>query len=159
MYTATMARRDLDEWMLQVAADFQRHTSGRDNPRARVASQRDWAPRVDLLEAENHFVVRLELAGVEPSAVSVHFDAKRHTLVVRGGRSDQLCKGDERYNPLQLEIETGAFTREIALPHVQVDVSAAQASWTNGLLQLVVPKVAMPDDVVEIRRITIERIK
>ncbi len=154
-----MAKRDLDEWMLQVAADFQRHTSGGRNPRAGVAQQRDWAPRVDLFEAEGHFIVRLELAGVEADHVTIQFDHKRHTLVVKGVRSDGVCDGRRRYNPLQLEIETGAFYREIALPHVAVDVRATQASWTNGLLQLVVPKETDSVDVVEVRQITIERVK
>lgn len=152
-----MARRELDDWMLQVAADFQRHARSHGDPRAGIAHQRDWAPRVDLLEAESHFVVRLELAGVDADHVSVQFDHKRHTLVVRGERSDDLCKHDERFNPLQLEIETGAFTREIALPHVPVDVRATRATWTNGLLQLVVPKETAPVDVMEVRRISIKR--
>ena len=153
-----MPRRELDEWMLQVAADFQRHTSSTRSVRSGVASQRDWAPRVDLLEAETHFVLRVELAGVEPGDVTIQFDPKRHTLIVRGERADNLCGGKDRYNPLQLEIETGAFTREIALPHVMVDVRNAQASWTNGLLQIVLPKETEPDEI-EVRRITIQRLR
>lgn len=153
-----MPRRELDEWMLQVAADFQRHTSSAKNMRSGVAHQREWAPRVDLLESEDHFVLRVELAGIEPGNVTIQFDPRRHTLVVRGERADGLCHSKARYNPLLLEIETGAFTREIALPHVMVDVQRAQASWTNGLLQVVIPKEAETDDVT-VRRITIQRLK
>lgn len=153
-----MPRRELDEWMLQVAADFQRHTGSTRNLRGGFTQQREWAPRVDLLEAETHFILRVELAGVDPGQVAIQFDPKRHTLVVKGERADGLCGRKERYNPLQLEIETGAFTREVPLPHVLVDVRNAQASWTNGLLQVVVPKETYLDEV-EVRHITIQRLK
>lgn len=101
-----------------------------------------WAPAVNLYEDEDAFHVVVDLAGVDPSAV---------TLKIEGGR---LILGGERPTPRPgrgkrmacthlMEIDHGLFLRSVEVPS-SVDVEAIIAKYRSGLLWITLPKKPLP---------------
>jgi HSP20 family protein len=82
--------------------------------------------------------VVVELAGVDPADLRI--DASATRLVVHGERRRPAAVG-RVYQ--QMEIEYGAFRREIALAE-PVDVESATATYDRGLLTVVLPLAQRP---------------
>ena len=79
----------------------------------------------------------VELPGVEPETVHVFADDR--TLLIAGERCRPQVEG--RYQ--LMEIEYGPFQRRLALPEL-VDAGAARATYSRGLLTIVLPIAAKP---------------
>ena len=97
-----------------------------------------WTPATDAWETEHEFVVQLDLPGLTPDQVDVNFD--RNTLTVRGTRGatiPQAEKGELRV--FFAERTPGSFTRSLRFPQY-VESSKIEASFTNGVLTITVPK-------------------
>lgn len=116
-------------------------------------------PRIDLLEAEHHILVRAELAGVHQGKVTLSYNADRHTLTLKGERLDDLRLSQDRYQAHLLEIEEGAFSREVPLPTAVIDFGAAKASFKNGILSVILPKLRQHEPVFIVERVTIKKEK
>lgn len=97
-----------------------------------------WLPPVDTYETEGSFVIELDLPGVHPENVDISFE--RGTLTIQGTRAPTLQKpekGELRvYNAERL---SGPFVRAIRLPEY-VDGEHIEASYTNGVLTVSIPK-------------------
>lgn len=78
-------------------------------------------------------VVKLELSGIDPDAVSL--EVEENVLRVSGTRSDQRHP-DAIYQ--QMEITYGRFERAVMLPP-EVDATKASASYSGGYLEIVMP--------------------
>ena len=97
-----------------------------------------WTPALDAWETEHAFVVQLDLPGLTPDQVDVNFD--RNTLTVRGARGatiPQVEKGELRV--FFAERTPGTFSRSLRFPQY-VESSKIEASFTNGVLTITVPK-------------------
>ena len=105
-----------------------------------------WAPSVNLYEADDHYLVCVDLAGVVKEAIDVQVVDQQ--LILKGSRSVPLHPNAEvgsgkqpppRLRVHLMEIDHGAFSREVELPE-----NAAQdrirASYRNGLLWIEIPK-------------------
>jgi HSP20 family protein len=94
-------------------------------------------PRVDVYYCGDPpmAVIKAELAGIEIG--DVHLEARGRTLVISGERRSRDTEG-RAYQ--QLEIETGAFERAVALG-VDVDATQARATYENGILRVELPIV------------------
>lgn len=97
---------------------------------------RAWEPAIDIYEKEREIVVLVELAGVKQDEIEVIIE--RSTLVVRGVRASTTSQCPKTYH--QMEIHHGPFERGILLP-APVEVEQAKASYENGLLEIVLPKL------------------
>jgi HSP20 family protein len=95
-----------------------------------------WQPNADVLETDDHFIVRLELAGVPKEQVHILYQEGR--LVIYGQRQDPLAKSPTRY--LQLEINYHEFERVIIMPD-DVQEDRIEAKMEDGILRVVIPKV------------------
>jgi HSP20 family protein len=95
-----------------------------------------WIPAMDVLETEDRFVVKLELAGIDPEDVEVAVEDS--TLSVSGNR--ELSTGTNEENYHRLERRYGSFSRSITLPQT-VDTEKVEASFDKGVLTVEVPKV------------------
>src|SRR5690349_7837139 len=104
------------------------------------ARSKGWSPRIDLIETETHVVLKVELAGVRADKVAVHYSATKHTLTLKGWRTDTAVFPNERQTVHQLEIDYGEFWREVQLPDVMVKVEDVRASFRIGMLLLAIPK-------------------
>ena len=105
-------------------------------PRVRFAPSA-WEPSIDMYETADNLVVVAELAGVNQEEVRISVHAK--TLIIRGQRRERQAGSNRTY--YQMEISTGPFERGVLLP-VAVDAEQATASYDNGILHIVLPKVS-----------------
>jgi HSP20 family protein len=96
---------------------------------------RRWYPAMDLVETEEHFVLRADLPGVAESDVKVELED--NVLTISGERStENEVKNGGFY---RLERATGVFSRALTLPE-GIDADAVQASFDKGVLEVRVPK-------------------
>ncbi len=96
---------------------------------------RRWTPAMDLAETEDAFVLRADLPGVSPE--DVHIELEDTVLTVSGERkSDHEAKGEGFY---RVERSFGRFSRSLTLPK-GVDPEAVAASFTDGVLEVRIPK-------------------
>jgi HSP20 family protein len=79
-------------------------------------------------------VVRADLAGIDPTAVSL--EVRGRELVLSGHRETSTPSDDRVYQ--QLEIERGPFRRVVALG-AEVDADAANATYEDGILTVELP--------------------
>jgi len=95
-----------------------------------------WSPAVDLYETPDRFVLSLELPGLTRDHIKI--EIQHDTLVVRGERPVHHEEGAHYH---RVERGHGAFARSFVLPH-PVDVEAVAAQFDEGVLTVVVPKLA-----------------
>jgi HSP20 family protein len=99
-----------------------------------------WAPPVDVREDSDSIALSMELPGVKPSDDELTSD--NGMLTVRGHKSAERKEGDSAEYHL-VERTYGSFTRSFRLPK-GVDDSKISASFTHGVLEIHVPKTALP---------------
>ncbi|HVL80616.1 MAG TPA: Hsp20/alpha crystallin family protein [Actinomycetota bacterium] len=100
--------------------------------------RRTWAPRVDVYETADEFVVLVDIAGVSPEDVGVEVDEDEVTIC--GTRRLPQARTGTGSRPLQLEVPFGQFERRLRLP-VRVDADRSTASVDAGLLTVRFPKM------------------
>ncbi len=93
-----------------------------------------WAPPVDLAEDADKIVVKIEVPGVEEKDFKVSFEDG--LLTVSGERQFER-KDDRNYH--RIERTYGSFVRSFSLPR-SVDPDKISATYTNGVLELEIPK-------------------
>jgi HSP20 family protein len=98
-------------------------------------SRQIWRPATDIVETQDAFVLRLEVAGVPEESIEVTADGDR--LIVRGCRREVRRPDAIRYHTLELQY--GKFERVFRFPFSlgKKDVTAA---YRDGLLEIEVPK-------------------
>jgi HSP20 family protein len=126
--------RDLVSIQDELNRLFGRTFNGVDPMRPAAAGA--WIPAMDVLETEDRFVVKLELAGIDPEDVEVAVNGS--TLSVSGNREFSTETNEENYH--RLERRYGSFSRSITLPQT-VDTEKVEASFDKGVLTVEVPKV------------------
>ncbi len=101
----------------------------------RNAVRRRWIPAMDVVQTEDHFVLRADLPGLSESDVNIEVDD--NVLTVSGERkSEHEQKGEGYY---RVERAFGSFSRSLTLPE-GVDADGIQADFTNGVLEVRIPK-------------------
>jgi HSP20 family protein len=91
-----------------------------------------WMP-MDLYRVEDHFVVAVDLPGVDPGSIDVGVDG--NTLTIRAERS---VRSDEHAQWLAQERPAGSFMRQLNLGD-GLDIDRIQASYDMGVLTLTIP--------------------
>jgi HSP20 family protein len=92
-------------------------------------------PRVDVVEGDEEVVVHAALPGVTKDDMDVSLAGDRLTIKATTKQEAEETKGEYH----RREIARGEFTRTVQLP-AAVDVDRAQAKFTDGLLELTLPK-------------------
>jgi HSP20 family protein len=98
-------------------------------------AERNWYPRLDLLEEKDRLVAQVELPGIDPKNVSI--DLQGGVLTIQGER--QVAKESENRKVLRSEQVYGSFTRTIQLPY-RVQSDKVKAEFKNGILTILLPK-------------------
>jgi HSP20 family protein len=94
-----------------------------------------WVPPMDLVEAEDHFVLKADLPGLDQDDVSI--EVQDGTLTISGDRkSDHERKERGWY---RVERAFGRFSRTLSLPE-GVDLDGIAASFDKGVLEVRIPK-------------------
>jgi HSP20 family protein len=96
---------------------------------------RRWAPAMDLLETEDHFVLRADLPGMTESDVNIELED--NVLTVSGERKAE--REEKREGFYRVERAFGSFSRSLTLPK-GVDAEAVTAGFDNGVLEVRIPK-------------------
>ncbi len=96
---------------------------------------RRWIPSMDLVETEDHFVLKADLPGMSEQDVSIELE--NNVLTISGERKTEHETKHEGY--YRLERATGAFSRALTLPE-GIDPEAVAASFDNGVLTVRIPK-------------------
>lgn len=94
-----------------------------------------WAPLLDAYETDDRFVVHMDLPGLTPDDIDVTLD--RNLLTIKGERRFASEVREDSYH--RIERRYGTFSRTISLPS-HVDGEGIQASFRDGVLEVVVPK-------------------
>jgi HSP20 family protein len=98
---------------------------------------RRWIPAMDLVETDDHFVLKADLPGVAESDVNIVFE--NNVLTVSGERrTEHEAKKDGYY---RLERTMGSFSRSLTLPE-GIDADAVGAKFDDGVLEVRIPKPA-----------------
>ena len=98
---------------------------------------RRWHHPMDLVETEDHFVLRADLPGVDENDVKVELEDS--VLTISGERRhEQEVKQGGYY---RIERASGNFSRQLTLPD-GVDADAVEASFDKGVLEVRIPKPA-----------------
>ena len=95
-----------------------------------------WAPRMDLMEADDSYHMQVDLPGISKSDVSITVDENR--LIIRGERTHETRDEDE--NMVRMERSFGTFYRSVRLPK-SVDEDKIKATFRNGVLSVDIPKL------------------
>jgi HSP20 family protein len=94
-----------------------------------------WVPAMDLVEAEDHFLLRADLPGLAEGDVNI--EVRDNALTVSGERKAEHEQREKGW--YRLERQFGRFSRSISLPE-GVNADAIDASFHNGVLEVKIPK-------------------
>ena len=96
---------------------------------------RRWIPPMDLVEAEDHFVLKADLPGLSEGDVSI--EVQDGTLTISGERKAEHEQREKGW--YRIERSFGSFNRSLTLPD-GVDPERIEASFNNGVLEVRIPK-------------------
>lgn len=92
--------------------------------------------RLNVVEKNDRYEATFELPGVNKEDIEINIDGS-YVSVQAHAKSEDLVKDGERI--LCREISSTSWGRRFQLP-TEVDENAADASYVDGLLKLVLPK-------------------
>jgi HSP20 family protein len=96
---------------------------------------RRWIPPMDLVETDEHFVLKADLPGLDEGDVNI--EVEDNVLTVSGERKAE--HEDKREGYVRVERAYGAFRRSLTLPE-GIDPEGVSASFDNGVLEVRIPK-------------------
>jgi HSP20 family protein len=96
---------------------------------------RMWAPALDISERRDAYVVTVEVPGIKPEELDITLEDG--LLTIQGERRFSQETSDQQWH--RVERRYGSFRRSITLPS-QVQADKIEASFENGVLEVVVPK-------------------
>ncbi len=131
---------------IQFGEDFGSHSPGEKslqemfqsiNPMF-CLSQRIWKPQMDILETRQTIIIQAEIAGVDKDDISIEVSNK--AVKVSGNRVRIPPEDTATYR--LAEIQFGNFERILYMPSL-IDTKKVSASYSNGLLEIVLAKLPM----------------
>lgn len=93
-----------------------------------------WRPPTDLLETEQAYVVRVEVAGMQEAELNIAIEGSE--MAVYGLRQQPA----EQAAYYQMEVRFGEFLSAVQLPG-EVNTDGIQAAYQDGFLTVTLPKV------------------
>jgi HSP20 family protein len=96
---------------------------------------RRWMPAMDLVETDDHFVLRADLPGLSEDDVNIEVEDR--VLTVSGERKAEHELSKEGYH--RVERAFGTFSRALTLPE-GIDPEAVAATFDRGVLEVRIPK-------------------
>jgi HSP20 family protein len=96
---------------------------------------RRWVPPMDLVEAEDHFVLKADLPGLTEADVNI--EVQDGTLAISGERKAEHEEREKGW--YRIERSFGSFNRSLTLPD-GVEPDRIEASFKDGVLEVRIPK-------------------
>ena len=94
-----------------------------------------WVPAMDLVEADDHFLLKADLPGLGEEDVAI--ELRDNALTISGERKSEFEKRERGW--YRVERATGRFSRSLSLPD-GIDPDAVHASFDRGVLEVWIPK-------------------
>lgn len=94
-----------------------------------------WTPAMDLVEEEDHFLLKADLPGLSEDDVQI--ELRDNTLRVSGERKAEHEQHERGW--YRMERSFGTFSRSLTLPE-GINPDAIEASFDNGVLSIRIPK-------------------
>ncbi len=104
------------------------------NGRGRAVARR-WVPAMDVVQTDEHFVLRADLPGLSENDVQI--EVEDNVLTISGERKSEHEQKSQGY--YRLERSFGSFSRSLTLPE-GVEAYAIHASFDSGVLEVRIPK-------------------
>ena len=123
--------------------------------RMTILGRKTFVPATDVFERGGDLVIRAELPGVD-AAKDVKVRVENGALVITGERHRKEEIQEEDY--YRMESSYGIFTRQVPLPE-GVDEDTITAEYKDGVLEVLVPKAAMPLEASKPKEITVRTAK
>jgi HSP20 family protein len=101
----------------------------------RVSGISTVAPLVDIYEEGKDLVVKAELPGMDRNDINVRL--LDNSLIISGEKKSERSEGNKDF--YRIERSSGSFERSVLLPG-GVNGEKATASFTNGILEVRIPK-------------------
>jgi HSP20 family protein len=98
---------------------------------------RRWVPAMDLVETDDHLVLRADLPGLTKE--DVELEVKDGVLTVSGERKAEHEEKSEGF--YRVERAFGRFSRSLTVPD-GIDAEAITADFNDGVLEVRIPKPA-----------------
>src|SRR4051794_38152953 len=102
----------------------------------RTRSRRTFRPSVDIYEVENGLMLLADIPGATPEGVTITLE--RRALIVHARVEEHAPEG---HSLVYQEYEVGDFECQFTLAG-EFDAEKIEASLTNGVLRLTIPKAA-----------------
>ena len=96
---------------------------------------RRWVPPMDLVEAEDHFVLRADLPGLSEEDVAI--EIQDGTLKISGERRAEHEEREQGW--YRIERSFGGFSRSLSMPD-GIDTGSVSAEFDRGVLEIRIPK-------------------
>lgn len=91
----------------------------------------DWLPAADVFEESAHYMVAVDLPGIERAALEI--DLENNQLTIRGNRADLGLAEHQSERP------HGKFARKFGVP-ASIDQERIEAEYKDGVLYVRLPK-------------------
>ena len=99
-----------------------------------AVSQR-WVPEMDLVETEDHYLLKADLPGMKQDDVAIEWGDG--TLTISGERNAEYERKEKGF--FRLERSFGKFSRSLTLPE-GIDPDKIRAEFHDGVLEVRIPK-------------------
>jgi HSP20 family protein len=116
-----------------LTADFDRLFSTLFDRSGQVPQR--WVPPMDLVEHDDHFLLRADLPGLAEGDVNI--ELHDGSLTISGERKAEHTKQERGF--YRVERQFGSFSRTLTLPD-GIDGEQIKASFKNGVLEVSIPK-------------------
>ncbi len=102
-------------------------------------STRTWQPRVNIYSSDRTIILCVELAGLDPSGVTLEGVSPVRIRLCGSRARPTLADGESPTSIEMMEIDEGPFQRDFDLPEA-VDVDHVSVSYERGILWVILPK-------------------
>ncbi len=99
------------------------------------AEAQRWAPAMDLTEAEDHYVLKADLPGVNDEDVKI--EVENGLLTISGERKEEHERAERSF--YRVERAFGRFQRQLTMPE-GIDPDGVTAEFDRGVLSVRIPK-------------------
>jgi HSP20 family protein len=99
------------------------------------SASRRWVPEMDLVETENHYLLKADLPGMKQDDVAIEWGDG--LLTISGERNAEYERKEKGF--FRLERSFGKFSRSLTLPD-GIDPDRIHAEFHDGVLEVTIPK-------------------
>jgi HSP20 family protein len=101
----------------------------------RAYDERSFDPACDISEADEHYLMSLDLPGIKKDEINI--EVNNNILTVSGERKRESASDKQKVQ--RFEKSYGFFKRSFTLP-TSVDADKVEARYEDGVLELYLPK-------------------